>query len=218
MARFIDLTGKQFDRLCVIKRVENNKYGNSVWLCQCDCGVQLRVRGDSLIKGNTKSCGCLRKEKVIERAKTHGKTNTKCYMEWANMKARCYNPNSKQYKDYGGRGITMCERWRKSFEAFYADVSELPNFGKEGYSINRIDNNGNYEPNNVEWADDITQANNKRNNHLITYNGKTQSLSQWAAEKGLKRSTLEQRINKYHWNIEKALTTPAKNNKVKHLF
>ena len=210
MGKVFDLAGKRFDRLCVIERVENNKYGNSVWLCQCDCGKQLRVRGDSLIKGNTKSCGCLRTEKVIERAKTHGKTNTKCYMEWANMKARCYNPNNKQYKDYGGRGITICDSWLNDFEAFYNYISTLPHFNEKGYTLNRIDNNGNYEPNNVEWADSITQANNKRNNHLITYNGKTQSLSQWAIEIGLNRSTLEQRINKYHWSIEKALTTPIK--------
>lgn len=210
MSNFKDLTGKRFYRLYVIKRVENNKYGNSMWLCQCDCGNQVSVRGDSLTKGNTKSCGCLNREKVIERSKTHGKTNTKTYMEWAGMKSRCYNPNNKQYSDWGGRGITVCDSWRDSFETFYEYVSKLPHFDEQGYSLNRIDNNGNYEPNNVEWADSVTQANNKRNNHLITYNGKTQSLSQWAVECGIKHSTLDRRINVYGWSTDKALTTPVK--------
>ena len=102
----------------------------------------------------------------------------------------------------------MYEPWSDSFEAFYNDVSILPNFGKEGYSLNRIDNDGNYEPNNVEWADEITQQNNKRNNRFVTYNGKTQTIPQWAREYNISYNKLKQRLNKYHWSVDRALNTP----------
>ena len=109
----------------------------------------------------------------------------------------------------------MCDRWRDSFEAFYEDVSKLPDFKREGYTINRIDNDGNYELNNVEWANDKTQANNKRNNHLLTYNGKTQTIAQWADEIGINQHTLYNRILAYHWTVERALTTPVNKKQLK---
>ena len=215
MGKFIDLTGQKFGRLTVIKRAENYTppCGKTQvqWYCKCECGNFCTVSGTHLKTQKVFSCGCYQKEKAKETAThkftSHGASKESIYKTWINIKSRCFNTHSERYKDHGGRGITMCDRWRNSFEAFYEDVSKLPNYGKEGYSINRIDNDGNYEPNNVEWADDITQANNKRNNRLITFNGKTQTATEWARETGIKRTTITMRLDKYGWSIEKALTT-----------
>ena len=122
------------------------------------------------------------------------------------MKGRCYCKTDKSYANYGGRGVTVCDRWRYSFEHFFEDVSQLENFGKEGFSFNRIDNNGNYEPDNVEWADFATQQNNKRNNRLITYQGKTQTLGQWAKELGLDYKLVWLRLYRFGWCAEDAFT------------
>lgn len=141
------------------------------------------------------------------------KSKEKIYIEWSGIKTRCYNKNSPQYKNYGGRGIIVCDRWKNSFDAFREDVSKLPHFGEQGYTLNRIDNDGNYEPNNVEWADNITQANNKRNNHLITYNGKTQTLAQWSKETGILSSVIIKRFN-LGWNVDEILTKPVRKYKI----
>lgn len=204
-----NIVGQRFGKLTVLSRTQKPngiKNTHAYWKCECDCGKTIVAQGSLLKNGSIQSCGCLQKEVNT----THGMRHTPIYTEWCTMKQRCYNSNNKSYKDYGGRGITMCEPWRNSFEAFYDDVSKLTNFGEEGYSLNRIDNNGNYEPNNVEWADDVTQANNKRNNHLITYNGKTQTIAQWAKEAGINQYTLYNRILTYHWSVERALTEPVK--------
>ena len=213
--KLIDLTGRKFGRLTVVERAGNTKHGAAKWLCICECGKETVVIGDELRNGNTQSCGCLAKELSSARMKgreahnkTHDMTGTPIYKEWSAMKRRCYKSSDKNYPSYGGRGITVCDRWKNSFELFYEDVSRLPNFGKQGYSINRINNDGNYEPQNVEWADSKTQSNNRRTNHLITFNGKTQTISQWACECGMPYKRLWKRINIFHWEIERALNTP----------
>lgn len=168
--KLIDLTGQKFGRLTVIERAGKTNHGAAKWACRCDCGNETVVIGDELRKGNTASCGCYAKEKAIETAKryiagknkSHGKAGTPIYKEWSEMKRRCLNPKDNSFKNYGDRGITVCERWRNSFEAFYEDVSKLPHFGEKGYSLDRINNNGNYEPNNVRWATAKQQANNRR--------------------------------------------------------
>lgn len=212
MSKLKNLIGQTFGRLTVIKRVSNSKHGHPMWECVCSCPDETVcvVRGSALTAGNTKSCGCIRKKTTLKLNMTHKKTGTNIYCTWANMKQRCYNPKNKQFKDWGGRGIAVCKQWRDSFEAFYKDVSKLPHFGEKGYSLNRKNNDGNYEPENVEWSNQYSQANNKRNNHLISYNGEVYSLSQWAAKLGIKRSTLDQRINAYYWSIDKAIGTPVK--------
>lgn len=204
-----NLIGQKFGKLTVVERTSTPNRPtehHAYWLCLCECGNNHIARGSDLKNGNVQSCGCLQIEKIT----THGMRHTPIYAEWCSIKQRCYNPNNKSYKNYGYRGILMCERWRDSFEAFYEDVSKLSNFGKEGYSLNRINNDGIYEPNNVEWANDKTQANNKRNNHLLEYNGKIQTIAQWADELGINQYTLYNRILTYHWSVEKALTTPVK--------
>ncbi len=216
MGKFIDLTGQKFGRLTVIERAGSTKHGATKWLCKCECGKEKIVIGDELRKGNTTSCGCYAKEIAKETAlkhiagknKTHDMTGTLVYKEWSEMKRRCYNSKDKSYSDYGKRGITVCDRWKNSFEAFCEDVSKLPHFNDKGYSLDRINNNGNYEPDNVRWANSKIQANNRRTNQLITYNNKTQTIAQWADEYGISYKKLWKRINTFHWDIEKALNTP----------
>lgn len=205
MGKRIDLTGQRFGRLTVIKK-NGCKNGHILWECDCKCGNTVTVKGIHLRSGHTQSCGCYKSETVTQSHTTHGMSKEPVYSAWNSIIQRCENRNNKSFLDYGGRGIKMCERWRKSFEAFFKDVSMLPNFGKEGYSLNRIDNDGNYEPNNVEWADNIAQANNKRSNRQITYNGKTQTLAQWADEYGIRYNTLLMRLRR-GWSIEKAMKT-----------
>ena len=208
MSKCINLIGQRFTRLLVVERAENEKNGSARWVCQCDCGNTIVISSYHLRNEDVKSCGCFQRD--FPNRTTHGHSGEPIYDEWCGMKARCYNKSQKAYKNYGGRGITVCERWRNNFKDFLDDVSELPHFGEEGYSLERINNDGNYEPSNCKWATIEDQANNKRSNHMITYNGKTQSVKKWADEVGVNYGTLKSRINR-GWAIEKALTEPVKN-------
>lgn len=209
MSRFIDLTGQKFNRLLVIENIGKNKWNNYKWLCQCDCGNKTVVITSELKSGHTKSCGCLVKEVHLITHVKHGHTQngkiSKTYRSWSEIIRRCTNPKCTAYKNYGGRGITVCERWRNSFENFLEDMRKCPS----GYSIDRIDNNGNYCKENCRWATREQQNRNSRHNHLITFDGKTQCLSAWAEEIGITMITLWNRIVRSKWPIEKALTTPV---------
>lgn len=205
MSNLIDLTGQKFGKLKVIEYAGLTKDKRAKWKCKCDCENVIVVCGKELRNGHTQSCGCFRKERVSECHKTHGQTNTKLFYVWQTMRKRCYQKNNKDYKDYGGRGIKVCDEWQINFQAFY-DWAMLNGY-KEGLTIERKDTNGNYEPSNCKWATQKEQCNNRRNNHLITYNGKTQTLQKWANEYKINRQTLSSRIHKLHWSVEKALTT-----------
>lgn len=213
MARCINLIGQRFGRLAVVERakVQSSKAEDhhAYWVCVCDCGKSSVVRGSDLRNGNIKSCGCY----AVDKSTKHGLRNDPVYSLWNNIKERCYNQNNHKYPDYGGRGIAMYPQWRDSVDAFFKYVSALPCYGEKGYSINRIDNDGNYEPGNVKWSTDKEQANNKRNNHLLTYNGETKTIAQWAEEIGMNPYTLYNRILTYHWTVERALTEPVKKHK-----
>lgn len=205
MSKRIDLTGQRFGRLVVIEysHVSNrNKY----WKCQCDCGNTSIVSGALLRNGHTKSCGCLVKERGYQMLIKHGlfNKNRRLYGVWHSMRERCFNPNCHAYKDYGGRGITVCSEWN-NFEPFYEWA--ISNGYKDNLTLDRINVNGNYEPNNCRWTDWKTQQNNKRTNIFYTFNGKTQTISQWAKEKGWGRTTLDNRL-RAGWSFEKAITTP----------
>ena len=209
----LDLTGMKFSRLTAVKEVEPKRKPSGQkevkWLCLCECGNQISVSVGNLRTGHTKSCGCFRAEKMSNKQKVHGMSQSRLYGIYTGIKTRCLNANEPAYKDYGGRGIKMCDEWLNDFMAFYDWA--MANGYNDNLSIDRIDVNGNYEPSNCQWATRKEQNNNKRNNHLITYKGKTQTIAQWANEKGLSYKVLYTRLIDYKWAIDKALTTPVQN-------
>ena len=207
MSKMIDLTGQTFGRLTVRERAENTKDGKASWKCICECGNEITVIGKDLRSGNTKSCGCYSREVASMKAKKHGYSKSRIHNIWLMMKQRCYNPKYPQFKDWGGRGITICDEWlgEHGAENFIKWAKE--NGYADNLEIDRKNNDGNYCPENCRWATRKEQANNKRCTHLITFNGKTQSIKQWAEEIGINYGTLISRIEDYGWSIEKALTT-----------
>jgi hypothetical protein len=170
------------------------------------CGNTKTVRAGNLKSGASSSCGCLTKERTSEVKTTHGMSGTPTFNVWKGIRKRCLNENDSSYERYGARGIKVCEEWDE-FSKFYEDMGERP--GK-GYSIERIDNEGNYSKENCKWATPVEQNRNKRNNLMLTHHQKTQCLSDWAKEIQMSMSTLHSRIFKYKWSIEKALTTPVR--------
>lgn len=211
MKNFKDLSGERFGRLFVVKRVENNNKGYAQWLCKCDCGKETIVVTANLKRGHTKSCGCLRKDNTSgEKCSLykHGKYNTKLYKVWHNMKERCLNNNATHYEFYGGRGITICNEWKKDFMSFYNWA--INNGYNDNLTIDRINVNGNYEPQNCRWITIKEQANNRRSNHLITYNKETHTMMEWAEIFNINYDTLRFRL-KRGWSIEKVLKE-GKNN------
>jgi hypothetical protein len=198
MPKANNLLGLRFCRLEVVSRAENDKHGKTMWVCKCDCGNEIVAAGQNLLRGRTKSCGCLYEERA------HRKSGTRLYSIWQSMKCRCYNKNHFEFYNYGGKGISICDEWLNDFQSFYSWAIE--NGYADDLTIDRIDNNKGYFPHNCRWATYKEQANNKRTNHLITYNGKTQNIAQWAKELGIKRVTLQARITRYDWDLEKALS------------
>lgn len=187
------IVGEIFGKLTVISHISG-----ALWLCQCSCKDKtlIKVTRTNLRKGKS-TCGCYR----------HNKTKTPEYRAWITMKNRCNNQNNQYYHRYGGRGIKYCERW-ELWENFYEDMGKRPS---TKHSLDRIDNNGDYTPENCRWATDLEQANNQEKNRNFTIDNKTQSVTQWGREFGFKRGVVEARINR-GWSIEEALSTPASRN------
>lgn len=154
-----DQVGKRFGRLTVISRLKKGNNHHAYWFCICDCGSTHCVRNDHLLKSFTRSCGCLNREVVIQRMTTHGRTRTTEFKSWTGMKERCYRPSRRDYKNYGERGIRVCDEWLHDFQAFHNHVGPKPS---PKHSIDRIDNGGNYEPGNVRWATPEQQSQNRR--------------------------------------------------------
>lgn len=212
----IDLTGWKmwehgvpYSRLTVIEKagqyVSPGGLKEPLWLCECGCSehTRLTLRGSQIRSGQTKSCGCLKTEAFQNVITKHGfgdKENL--YGHWLNMRFRCNSPAYEKYDCYGGRGISICAEWDD-----YAIFREwaLNNGYKEGLTLDRIDVNGNYEPNNCRWVTWKTQQNNKRNNHYLTYNGVTHTMKEWSEIRGINYGTLKGRINNYGWSIGRAL-------------
>lgn len=201
----LNLIGEKFGKLTVVQRLHND-----MWLCQCDCGNDVTTTTGKLRSKHIKSCGCYRAECAKALKLSHGKENIRLYRVWANIKSRCYNSKLKSFHSYGARGITMCDEWRNDFQAFYdwAYANGYDENAPRGQcTIDRIDNDKGYSPNNCRWVNNKTQCNNKTNNALMTHGGKTQTLTRWAEELGFSQHLLIAR-RRLGWDDEKILTTP----------
>lgn len=206
---FINLNGKIFERLTVIGFAGTIK-GKSHWYCKCSCGNITMPTASKLRNGSTKSCGCYIKEMRGVFHKTHGKTLSREYNIWGHIKYRCFNKNSPFYHLYGGRGITMCDRWKDSFDNFLEDMGSIPH---DKYSIDRIDNNKGYFPENCRWASHKEQARNKNWNMKITFNNETKLLCDWSKTTGINQATLRNRIVR-GWPIQEAFSRKIAHKKI----
>lgn len=203
-ATICDLSGKRFGRLTVIER--SSRKSGTYWSCVCDCGNKKEVLASHLIKGGIRSCGCLRKEVTGEKKSVHNESKTRLYKIWKNMRERCNNPHNHAYRNYGGRGIKVCDEWNREHGYIAFRDWALQNGYKEELSIDRINVNGMYEPSNCRWVTLREQANNTRCNVLIEYKGETHTLAEWAKILGIKYQTLHRRIRYCGWDVEKAFT------------
>ena len=195
--------GDKFGRLAAVKFSHRNKWCGQHWMFICDCGNKKEISLSDVERGHTKSCGCLNSETLKKRMTKHGMTKTKIYKTWMGMKIRCYNKNSSNYKNYGGRGLAVYPEWlcENGFENFYNDMGEIP----KGKSLDRIDNDKGYCKSNCKWSTPTEQANNTRKNHFLTYNNITLTISQWEKRLSTKPFTIHRRIRR-GWTIERALT------------
>lgn len=206
-----DLTGARVGRLQVLRCAGRNRQGNYQWVCQCDCGRQVTVSGGHLTRSvPTLSCGCLAVDTARRTKTKHGHAasgrETPEYLTWRAMLQRCYCRTHHAFDQYGGRGIGVCSRWRRSFEAFLADMGRKPG---PTYSIDRIENDRGYEPGNCRWATKTEQARNRRTVRIVDWQGKRQTIAEWALETGLSVLTIRQRLRS-HWSIERTLTQPQR--------
>jgi hypothetical protein len=193
-----DIHGQRFGRLLVTELVDPQP-GNRIWRCRCDCGNERVVKQRYLMAGGTRSCGCL----IGQHKRTHGATGTPEFMAWDAMRQRCTNPKFIGFKRYGGRGISVCERWQ-TFEAFFADMGPRPS---ADHSVDREDNDGNYEPSNCRWATKVTQSNNRHSNLQLTFRGETRTAAEWERHMHLPVGIVSTRLKKPGWDLERALTT-----------
>lgn len=204
--KILDLTGERYERLVVIKKVGVSKDGQKTYLCKCDCGNVKIIKSGNLRSGKTKSCGCYNSDKVKMRNKhnsKHGGCGSRLYSIWIDMRARCKYEKAINWHLYGGRGIKVCKDWDNDFESFRKWA--LSNGYESGLQLDRVDNDGNYEPDNCKWSSRSEQGNNRRTCKYITINGVTKTVSEWCDESGVKRSTAYNRI-KRGWDGERAVT------------
>lgn len=205
----LELKDQKFGMLTVIKQSEK-KFANSrsiLWDCSCECGNTTIVSGSNLKRGNTKSCGCVTKERIKNINSSHNLSNTNLYKTWKGIKTRCYNTKINHYERYGGRGIKVYEEWKNDFNSFYN--WSMTNGYSDGLTIDRIDNNGNYGPNNCRWVDMKVQSNNTRTNRWVIYKEDTKTLAQWCEYLGLNNNMVSARLHR-GWSIEKTFETPVK--------
>lgn len=199
--------GDRYGRLTVVALADVTDRGHKRWLCQCECGSSAKVVFQSTLRrGTTVSCGCWRQEMATEMARRHDGSETREWRIWSTMRRRCTNPMDTSFQRYGARGITVCERWRESFSNFFADMGPRPT---TKHSIDRIDNDGPYAPENCRWATPTEQARNRRDNVRVTFDGREMTMAEWASAQGINRGTLRDRLRD-GWSVEDALTKPAR--------
>lgn len=217
--RLLDMTGMTFGRLTVIGHggihVHPKGTRSHLWECKCSCGLISKKTRSNLLSGNCNSCGCLAKELLAKRRRTHGesqgRTRSREYGIYLAMKQRCRNSEQKSFSHYGGRGITICEKWMKSFKSFLDDMGRCPS---PDHSIDRVDNNGNYEPGNCRWATQTEQMRNQAKNRILEFNGLSKCVAEWAEITGLHVNTIKFRLRS-GWPIEEVLTIPIQKPKFK---
>lgn len=198
--RFKDISNMRFGRLVAIESFKKWNCNKYFWKCKCDCGKEIECLGSNLLRGNTNSCGCLKNDMVADLRKKHGMSKTRIFKIWVGIRKRCTNKNCKAYSYYGGRGISVCERWN-DFNNFYQDMKDDY---KDDLTLDRIDSNGNYEPSNCRWVSVKHQNSNRRTNVFIEFNGETKTLAQWQKKTGVGYKTISNRI-KAGWDIKDAL-------------
>jgi hypothetical protein len=203
-SKLLDIAGKKFGRLLALSVIHQK--GKVKWKCLCDCGKEHIAKGSSLINGDIKSCGCYNKEVTYARTVTHGMTRTAEYRTWSGIIQRATYTNKPYSKRYADRGITVCDSWRHSFEQFYKDMGARPS---PEYSIDRINNDGNYEPSNCRWATRIEQCNNRSNSVFAEINGERKTITEWARIKNIRASIIYRRINR-GWSPIEAIMLPPK--------
>lgn len=188
------MIGTEFNGCVVVSRLGTDKWGQATWVCLCSCGKKFTTTGGNVRSGNTKSCGCKKKSLIKEANMTHGDSNTRLYNIWGDMRRRCHSPKNYSFENYGARGISVCVEWKNSYESFKG-WSE-----NNGYAVNlsidRIDNDGNYLPNNCRWVDMKVQGRNKRDNRIVEYQGKSMTMSELIEEVGMPESTVRYRVKK----------------------
>lgn len=183
----IDMIGNKYNKLTVISEMEYQKYGRRCYLCKCDCGNEKVIVGESIRYGRTTSCGCYAKSKVTK----HGMADTSSHVAWSSMRQRCTTETHKQYHNYGGRGIKVCDRWMDSYENFLSDMGIRPT---KKHSLDRIDNNGDYTPDNCRWATSEQQLNNRRVSRFIELDGIKLTVAQWSRKLNITESKIHHRL------------------------
>lgn len=205
MTKVKNRIGQTYGSLTVVSRADNTPHGKSRWVCVCSCGKQIVAQSDNLQTGRTMSCG--------HTSYVHGKSNSPAYASWDAMKRRCYDPKHPSFKWYGGSGITVCDEWKESFDQFLLDMGERP----DGRSLDRIDYNKGYAPDNCRWATQDQQANNTRSNVVICHNGEKRTATQWSILLGGCRQLVSNRIN-HGWSTTEAVSIPIGHRRTAILF
>ena len=208
MGNAMNLIGERFGRLVVIERAGTDASGHTAWKCKCDCGNEKIARGSHLKVGYIKSCGCLVIDTLRDNSTKHGLEHTRIYRIWQGMRLRCYNEKSNRFHRYGGRGITICDEWKNNIQSFY-DWAMSSGY-REDLTIDRIDNDKGYSPENCRWVTIKEQMNHTSKNRHMTINGVKKTIAEWAEESGMNYSTLYTRIITNGWSLERALTEPVK--------